>query len=220
MTRAGQRSAQQKGARIARGDTHRHGERPDPPEPLPHPVVDNHCHLDIPANDGPGEPVPVADALARAAAVGVPRIVQIGCDLPGARWAVEVAAEHDDVVAGVALHPNDAASLDVRVDPSVLAYTGGVAILSTLLFGLAPAMHATRVDVSGALKGDAADGPRVRGTRLRAFFLVTQIASSVVLLVVASTFVRTLVGTYVGDQGARLDRLVLAQVSTADTSAA
>jgi TatD DNase family protein len=75
-------------------------------------VVDNHCHLDIPASDGPGEPVPVAEALARAAAVGVPRIVQIGCDLPGARWAVEVAAAHDDIVAGVALHPNDAARLD------------------------------------------------------------------------------------------------------------
>jgi TatD DNase family protein len=104
MTRAGQRSAQQKG--------HRLGERPEDPEPLPHPVVDNHCHLDIPAHDGPGEPVPVADALARAAAVGVPRIVQIGCDLPGARWAVQVASDHDAVVAGVALHPNDAARLD------------------------------------------------------------------------------------------------------------
>jgi TatD DNase family protein len=90
----------------------RQGERPEPPEPLPHPVVDNHCHLDIPAGDAPGEPVPVADALARAAAVGVPRIVQIGCDLAGARWAVEVAAAYDDVVAGVALHPNDAARLD------------------------------------------------------------------------------------------------------------
>jgi TatD DNase family protein len=90
----------------------RTGERPDLPEPLPHPVVDNHCHLDIPANDGPGEPVPVAEALARAAAVGVPRIVQIGCDLPGARWAVQVAEAHDDIVAGVALHPNDAARLD------------------------------------------------------------------------------------------------------------
>jgi len=108
MTRAGQRTAQEKG--------HRHGERPEAPEPLPHPVVDNHCHLDIKANDGPGEPVPVADALARAAAVGVPRIVQIGCDLPGARWAVEVAAEHPQVVAGVALHPNDAARLDATGD--------------------------------------------------------------------------------------------------------
>ena len=90
----------------------RHGDRPEPPEPLPHPVVDNHCHLDIPANDGPGEPVPVAEALARAASVGVPRIVQIGCDLAGARWAVDVAATHDEIVAGVALHPNDAARLD------------------------------------------------------------------------------------------------------------
>jgi len=104
MTRSGQRTAQQKGQRL--------GERPEAPEPLPHPVVDNHCHLDIPANDGPGEPVPVEQALARAAAVGVPRIVQIGCDLPGARWAVEVASAHDTVVAGVALHPNDAARLD------------------------------------------------------------------------------------------------------------
>jgi len=90
----------------------RAGERPPAPEPLPHPVVDNHCHLDIAAYDGPGEPVPVADALAAAAAVGVPRIVQIGCDLPGARWAVETAREYDAIVAGVALHPNEAPRLD------------------------------------------------------------------------------------------------------------
>ena len=87
------------------------GARPDAPEPLPHPVADNHCHLDIPANDGPGEPMPVAEALERSAAVGVPRIVQIGCDRPGARWAVEVASAYDAIVAGVALHPNDAARL-------------------------------------------------------------------------------------------------------------
>ena len=104
MTRAGQRTAHQKGERL--------GERPEAPEPLPHPVVDNHCHLDIPANDGPGEPVPIEVALARAAEVGVPRIVQIGCDRRGARWAVQVAAAHDPIVAGVALHPNDAARLD------------------------------------------------------------------------------------------------------------
>jgi TatD DNase family protein len=94
--------------------TGRHGERPEPPEPLPHPVVDNHCHLDIPANDGPDEPTSVDEALARSAAVGVPRIVQIGCDLPGARWAVEVAAAHDPIVAGVALHPNEAPRLEAE----------------------------------------------------------------------------------------------------------
>lgn len=84
------------------------GSRPESPAPLPHPVVDNHCHLDIDAGDGV---LPVEEALARSAAVGVPRIVQIGCDLPGARWAVEAASSYDDIVAGVALHPNEAPRL-------------------------------------------------------------------------------------------------------------
>ena len=78
---------------------------PDAPEPLPHPVVDNHCHLDI-ARGGPM--LDVAEAIERAAAVGVTRIVQIGCDLERAERAVELAAEHPSIVAGVALHPNDA----------------------------------------------------------------------------------------------------------------
>lgn len=83
-------------------------ERPPAPEPLPHPVVDNHCHLDI-SRDGRGaEPWDTREAIAAAAAVGVRRIVQIGCDLPGARWAVAAAAEHAALVAGVALHPNEA----------------------------------------------------------------------------------------------------------------
>jgi TatD DNase family protein len=80
--------------------------RPPAPEPLPHPVVDNHCHLDV-AREGEAA-LPVGEALSAAAAVGVTRIVQIGCDLPGARWAVEAAASYDALVAGVALHPNDA----------------------------------------------------------------------------------------------------------------
>ncbi|WP_134768673.1 TatD family hydrolase [Nocardioides sp. 1609] len=82
-------------------------ERPPSPEPLPHPVVDNHCHLDI----ADGDWVDTAGAIAAAAAVGVTRIVQIGCDLPGARWAVEAAATYGALVAGVALHPNEAPRL-------------------------------------------------------------------------------------------------------------
>jgi TatD DNase family protein len=53
----------------------------------------------------------VEEAVATAAGVGVTRIVQIGCDLPGARWAVEAATTHDALVAGVALHPNEAPRL-------------------------------------------------------------------------------------------------------------
>jgi len=84
--------------------------RPPPPEPLPHPVVDSHCHLDI--ADGPADEwLPVAEAVAAASAVGVSRIVHIGCDLPGAAWAVETARTYAAIVAGVALHPNEAPRL-------------------------------------------------------------------------------------------------------------
>ncbi|WGY01145.1 TatD family hydrolase [Nocardioides sp. QY071] len=92
-------------------------ERPPVPEPLPHPVVDNHCHLDI----GRGEAAwDAREAIDAAVAVGVRRIVQIGCDLPGARWAVAAAAEHPELVAGVALHPNEA--------PRILADGGRAAL--------------------------------------------------------------------------------------------
>jgi len=82
---------------------------PGAPEPLPVPVVDNHCHLDHRVKGG--ELIEPADALARAAAVGVTRIVQVGTDVESSRWAVETARQFPSVVAAVALHPNDAPRL-------------------------------------------------------------------------------------------------------------
>ena len=84
---------------------------PEAPTPLPSSVVDNHCHLDHRAYakgvEG-GLLIPVDEALDRAAAVGVTRVVQVGCDLEGSRWAVETAEAYDSVIAAVALHPNEA----------------------------------------------------------------------------------------------------------------
>lgn len=80
-----------------------------PPDPLPLPVVDNHCHLDM---GRVGEEPPDLAALLRdAAAVGVDRVVHIGCDLAAARRAPELAAAHPGLVAGVALHPNEVPAL-------------------------------------------------------------------------------------------------------------
>ena len=82
--------------------------RPPSPEPLPHPVVDNHCHLDI--DDGEGL-MATEEAIRRAREVGVPRIVQIGCDLPGIRWANRIVGEFEELIGGVAIHPNEAPRL-------------------------------------------------------------------------------------------------------------
>lgn len=82
-----------------------HGDRPPAPDPLPIPVVDNHTHLDI-SRDGEAQP-DLQQAIDEAAAVGVPRMVQIGCDLPGARFTVEVIERYAALLGGVALHPNE-----------------------------------------------------------------------------------------------------------------
>jgi TatD DNase family protein len=79
-------------------------EAPPPPEPLRVPVLDSHTHLDLQEADVPA-------ALAAAAAVGVTRVVQVGIDVPSSRWAAQVAAEHDAVLATAALHPNEAPRL-------------------------------------------------------------------------------------------------------------
>jgi len=89
-----------------------HGDRPPAPDPLPIPVVDNHTHLDI-SRDGEARP-DLQQAIDEAAAVGVPRMVQIGCDLPGARFTVEVVDRYPALLGGVALHPNEAPRLQAR----------------------------------------------------------------------------------------------------------
>ena len=64
----------------------RRDERPPAPDPLPIPVVDNHVHLDI-AREGEDAPSP-AEAVAAASAVGVDRLVQVGCDPAGVRFTM------------------------------------------------------------------------------------------------------------------------------------
>jgi TatD DNase family protein len=82
---------------------------PPHPDPLPMPLVDNHAHLDLVRDDVPT--LGVAAAVAAAGAVGVDRIVQIGCDLASAEISVRLAHQHPELVAGVALHPNEAPRL-------------------------------------------------------------------------------------------------------------
>ncbi|MFE0130356.1 TatD family hydrolase [Streptomyces sp. NPDC059037] len=82
---------------------------PPLPEPLRVPVADSHTHLDMQSGT-------VDEGLAKAAAVGVTTVVQVGCDVAGSRWAAETAAAYAAVHATVALHPNEAPRI-VHGDP-------------------------------------------------------------------------------------------------------
>jgi TatD DNase family protein len=96
----------------ARAD--RRGDPPPSPEPLPAPAVDSHTHLDIvlngfrPEDGSTASDQDVDTEIAAAEAVGVPRLVQVGVDVPSSRWSAELAARHSNVLAAVAVHPNEA----------------------------------------------------------------------------------------------------------------
>ena len=81
---------------------------PGLPEPLPAPTIDAHTHLD---STQQYSGLRVVDSVELAAAVGVDRIVQIGCDLASAPWSALLAATNPNIIAAVAIHPNDAARM-------------------------------------------------------------------------------------------------------------
>jgi len=68
---------------------------------------DAHTHMDILG-------LPVDGVLEAARALGIGRVVNVGCDLPSSRWSVSAAAEYADVYAAVAIHPNETSKVDDR----------------------------------------------------------------------------------------------------------
>jgi TatD DNase family protein len=84
-------------------------ERPPAPEPLPRPVVDAHCHIDM--RGGDEDALTPAEALAAAAAVNVTGIVQVGCSIRDVAAAVRMAEQHPGIVASIGIHPNEAPRL-------------------------------------------------------------------------------------------------------------
>jgi TatD DNase family protein len=77
------------------------------PEPLPVRCADSHAHLEIVTNTEPDHPE-VRRVIEEAAQVGIDRIVQVGYSLEQSKWCVQLAELYKNVVAAVALHPNEA----------------------------------------------------------------------------------------------------------------
>jgi putative ABC transport system permease protein len=78
---------------------------------------------------------------------------------------------------------------ELPLEPRVLVYSGLVALLSSLFFGLLPAWQGSRTDLATSLRGAGAAGGRLR---LRLATLTAQIALSLVLLLTAGLFARAI----------------------------
>ena len=103
-------------------------------------------------------------------------------------------------------------NVDVNPDARILGFTLGVALLTGVLFGLVPALRGTRVDLTPALKesaGSLAFRPGRARLGLGKFLVVAQVAISLLLVVGASLFVRTLVNLETLDVGFNRKNLLL-----------
>lgn len=77
------------------------------------------------------------------------------------------------------------------MNPHVIAYTSAIAVLTGLIFGMAPALQAAKTNVYDALKNGGRGSAGGARNRLRNVLVVAEIALSLILLVGASLFVRS-----------------------------
>jgi predicted permease len=105
------------------------------------------------------------------------------------------------------------ASLELGLDWRVLAFTLGVSVTTGIVFGLAPALQASRLDIVMALKSEDAQRAGSRRSRLRAVFVTAQVTLSVVLLVGAGLFIRSLQSANTIDPGFRVERALTVPIN-------
>jgi len=103
----------------------------------------------------------------------------------------------------------EAAGLDLRV----LAFTAGLSLLAALLFALAPAWSAGRVNLVEAMKELSRGSESARPQALRRVLVVAQVSLAVVLTIAAGLLTQSFWRMGQADPGFRTDRLLIADLS-------
>ena len=106
--------------------------------------------------------------------------------------------------------PNNQAPyyIDWSMNPRVIVYTSAIAVLTGLIFGLAPALQAAKANVQEALKDGSRGSAGGTRNRLRNTLVVAEIGLSLVLLVGASLFVRSFLNLQESRAGFAIEQLM------------
>jgi len=102
-------------------------------------------------------------------------------------------------------------SADLHLSPLVIAFAFSISLVTGLLFGLAPALQATKPSLIPALKGEAPAGQS--RSRASKGLVVAQMALSIVLLVSAGLFLRDLQNATTVDKGFVAENLLIADLA-------
>jgi predicted permease len=104
-------------------------------------------------------------------------------------------------------------ALEPKLDWRVLSFTLGLSLLTGIIFGLAPALQATKVDLTPALKDSGRSSSAASRSLLSRGLVVTQVALSLLLLIGAGLFVRTLLNLQRVDSGFNPENLLMFKVA-------
>ncbi len=102
--------------------------------------------------------------------------------------------------------------LAMHLDLRILGFTAAVSLITGILFGLLPALRATRVNLAHGSRSSASDSRH--SLRLNKLLVVSQVAMSLVLLAAAGLFVRSLEKLRSVDLGFNPERLIQVSIST------
>ncbi len=100
----------------------------------------------------------------------------------------------------------------VTINIPVMLFSLIVSVLTGIVFGLVPAMHHSKPDLTDALKAGRSTGAGAHGSRTRDLLVVVEVALSVVLLVSAGLTVRTFLVLQRTDAGVRAEQVLLVGV--------
>ena len=102
--------------------------------------------------------------------------------------------------------------IQFTMDYSVFGYFSALCIVSGLLFGIAPALHSSRVELNEVLKDGARSVGKHRGGRFSAVLVVFQFALTLVLLTGAGVFVHSLIVNLSANRSVPADQLMTARI--------
>ncbi len=107
-------------------------------------------------------------------------------------------------------------SHEIGLDNRALAFTFGAALLTGLLFGLLPALYASKTDLHETLKEGGRSGSGGSGRGVRSLFVVSEVAIALVLLIGAGLLIRSFLQLQEVDPGFRPQNLLVMQLSLPD----
>ncbi len=158
--------------------------------------------------------VRLALGIGRARLVRQWMIEAVGLFAAGGLVGVAIAVAVGSWLSRISLPIEEGLVIDAWPGPRSVVLAIGLAVVAGLVFGILPAIHASRAQVASGLR-DGGYGTSRRTSRTRRIFVTAQLSLSVVLLVAATLFVRTAHTSMAAEVGFNPENVMIAEVNLA-----